>query len=460
MKRLRSLGAPLLGLFLVSCASGPPLRPSIAPPISAVDPAHGYRFGALKPGPGNTDEVMVVLAISGGGMRAAAMGFGALEALAQIKVTTPSGGDRDLFSEIDVVSGVSGGSYVAGALALDRRAMLETFPERLLYFDFSGAVIARTFTPSGLYSTFSPVRGRTEILERMLDQRLFRGATFGDLQARGLRPFLTISATSMATAGRFEFVQEQFDALCSDLSPVRLSFAAASSSAFPIVFTPTTVVNHAGQCGYTTRAGPDASEADRLANAEQFPFVHLFDGGLSDNLGIRGLQQFAEGDESGAGVHGVKRVIVIIVDAQNRPSADLAQWPLTPNVLQVSRAVGEVTIRRYNGESRRLIREMLHAWQTLAADPNTDHGGVLAPGATFHLIEVGLDQIADPAQRQQLEAQPTSLRLPRETINELRAVARAQVLTSAEWALAPEIEPPVCCAKETNRDATAVPAGP
>ena len=58
------------------------------------------------------------------------------------------------------------------------------------------------------------------------------------------------TGTDLSTVSRLAFYQNDFDLLCSDLNKVRLSRAAATSSAVPIALSPVTFDNYGGNCGY------------------------------------------------------------------------------------------------------------------------------------------------------------------------------------------------------------------
>jgi NTE family protein len=91
------------------------------------------------------------------------------------------------------------------------------------------------------------------------EEALFEGKTYGDLVQR--RPALLIHASDMATLGRFEFRQAQFDVMCSDLSQLPIAYASAASAALPLVLSPITLKNYAGQCDYQPTASLlDASQ--------------------------------------------------------------------------------------------------------------------------------------------------------------------------------------------------------
>src|SRR5258706_13012755 len=94
--------------ILISACATPAYQPNV--PLSpSVQPVYAFRALAH---PGNSDSLLVVMALSGGGYRAAAFGYAALEALSQTRVRWESE-DKRLIDELDVLVGVSGGSLTA-----------------------------------------------------------------------------------------------------------------------------------------------------------------------------------------------------------------------------------------------------------------------------------------------------------------------------------------------------------
>ena len=71
-------------------------------------------------------ETIVGLAFSGGGTRAAAFSFGVLKELAK---TNEPGGIAPLLRDVDLISGVSGGSITAAYFGYRGEAALEARPE-------------------------------------------------------------------------------------------------------------------------------------------------------------------------------------------------------------------------------------------------------------------------------------------------------------------------------------------
>ena len=106
-----------LALCTSGCASWllpdtTPLPPDRLEPVGSFRISHGgYRLGALPASP-DTPDMLVIVAISGGGKRSASFGWGALEGMRDVMVPTGNG-PRPLLSEVDTISGVYVSSYVA-----------------------------------------------------------------------------------------------------------------------------------------------------------------------------------------------------------------------------------------------------------------------------------------------------------------------------------------------------------
>ena len=122
---------------LVAVCAGCASRP-INERITAVDPARGYRLEARLPDrPGNDPRTILVLAFSGGGTRAAAFSYGVLETLRDSAITV-DGQRRRLLDEVDVITGVSGGSFTALSYALYGERLFGEYETRFLKRDVAG----------------------------------------------------------------------------------------------------------------------------------------------------------------------------------------------------------------------------------------------------------------------------------------------------------------------------------
>ena len=88
-------------------------------------------FAASRQDPTAGDDVMVGLAFSGGGTRAAAFAHGVLLELNETTVRTRTGA-HPLLDNVNFVSGVSGGSVAAAYFGLKKREALTDFREKFL----------------------------------------------------------------------------------------------------------------------------------------------------------------------------------------------------------------------------------------------------------------------------------------------------------------------------------------
>jgi NTE family protein len=447
--------------LLAGCASRP-----INPPIARADPTKGYRFESRMAHRQDKDN-LVILAFSGGGTRAAAFSYGVLEFLKRTEVVGPKGNKARLLDEVDVITGVSGGSFTALAYGLYGDQLFANYEQQFLKRDVQGQIIARTFKPANWGALWSAGWGRSELAAQLYDEVLFKGATFGDLD-RGNGPLILASATDISSGSRLVFQQGVFDVLCSDLDAVPLSRAAAASSAVPVVLSPVTLNNYGGTCHGTPPAWakrfldsadpprPAARAMRSLESVASFgdsvkrPYIHLVDGGVSDNVGMRGVLDALEilEAEHDAGeatpLDHARRIIVFVVNSLSTPPTTWDQSERPPGSVEILLKASGVPIDRNSFETVELLRDTAARWKAMgeirdsaAMKNNTDP--VLAklmrvPNAEIYAIDVSFDALKDPVERDYLNQQPTSFHLPDEAVDRLRAAAAKIITDSPEFA--------------------------
>ena len=246
-------------------------------------------------------ETVIGLSFSGGGMRASAFSYGAIEELAAHKTRFSSVG-KSLIDDVVFVSGVSGGSVPAVYFALHGAKTIPAFRDNFLYKDPQSSLN----TSISLFSLLAVLGGglNSKIgFQDWLDENLLHDATFGDL-ARDNAPILWVNASDVYNDTVFTFDAATFAALCSDLKAFKLSEAVAASSAVPGVFSPIVIENFAGQCDYKepTWIGwameslggslvvrNQARTLRRYRNRQENMYLKLYDGGVTDNLGVHGI---------------------------------------------------------------------------------------------------------------------------------------------------------------------------
>jgi NTE family protein len=410
-------------------------------------------------------EDLIVLAFSGGGTRAAAFAYGVLEALRRIELVTKEGEKLRLLDEVDVITGVSGGSFPALAYGLYGDAFFGQFETQFLKRDIQGELFKRFLNPLNWSRLASSGWGRSDMAADLYDEILFHGSTFADLERAG-GPAIAVGATDLGTGARVVFMQQNFDVMCSELADFRIARAAASSSAVPGVLSPITINNYGGSCGYdepewlrhfSETANPPRpagrilkrlAELRDLAETGADRYLHLVDGAISDNLGLRGVLDYLETFEAlrASGqptpLDHVKRIIVFVVNSVSAPSFDWNESENPPRTLTILMKSAGVPIERYANESIELLKDIDARWTTLrrVRDEMARSGGTdskltqieNAPDAEIHPIEVSFQALRDPAERAFLNELPTSFHLPDEAIDRLRAAAETILLDSKE----------------------------
>lgn len=416
-------------------------------PLEAVQPSAGYRFTTTKP-VDNSNGLMVVATFSGGGMRAAALAYAVLEELARTEITW-EGRPKRLIDELDAISAVSGGSATAAYYGLRGDRMFEDFERRFLARDLQGALLARMLNPINWARLLRPDVGRSDLVAELLDEALFDGATYADVARRARRPFVTINATDMATGHRFEFIQEQFDLMCADLGTVPLARAVAASAAVPVLLSPITLRNHADRCvmpdpawveyalrerRLSSRLFYNASKLRAYRDAAAHPYIHLLDGGLSDNLGLRStldsvlMMDGAWNFSRIVGIAEIRTVVFIVVNASNETDRSYARQGGIPGLLTVLNVTKDIPLDRYSFETKELLRASFSQW---AADVQRNREG--GEAVEFFFVDVDFEAMQDKAERDYLRGIPTRWSLPDGALPRIRAAARTLLEESEEY---------------------------
>jgi NTE family protein len=464
MTRLRL--SLLVGIAFIALLGGCATRP-INPPITQVEPSAGYRYEArLSRARDMGRDGLVILAFSGGGTRAAAFSYGVLEVLRRTQVVAPNGKTFRLLDAVDVITGVSGGSFTALAYGLYGDKLFDDYETRFLKRDVQGEIVARTLSPANWTRLSSTGWGRSELAAELYDEILFNGATFGDL-ARGNGPMVLAAATDLSTGSRFVFNQSTFDVICSDLGAVRLSRAASASSAVPVVLSAVTLNNYGGTCNMKmppwaapfldspSPPRPAARAIRSLKGIQGFsdsvhrPYLHLVDGGVADNLGMRPvldtlevLEALRESGRPTPFDH-VRRIVVISVNSLSEPPTnwDMSEEP--PGTVATLLKTAGTPIDKNSAENIELLKDTAEKWRTMrmianskAMAANTDPAVARAlrvPDAEVYAIDVSFAALTDKAEFDYLNQQPTSFVLPPEAVDRLRAAAGTILLASPEF---------------------------
>nr|WP_207190110.1 patatin-like phospholipase family protein [Ramlibacter ginsenosidimutans] len=392
--------------------------------------------------------MVAAVTLSGGGARAAAFGLGVLE---ELKATAfeVEGRPTTLLDEVGLISGVSGGSLLASYYAAFGDETFERFERDFLLVNFQTGLIRQATEPATLYRLSSPWYGRSNVLEQHLEP-VFRGETFGSLRRRRPWPHLLVTATDLTTGVPFEFTPEQFALICSDLDSVPLSFAVAASSSVPLLLSPMTLRNYAGTCEPPQRqqhAMPHRNLSARLLRmiadsyrtSQQRPYIHLVDGGLADNLGVRALvdhtiasgslqesfQQLPPGS--------VHRIVLVVVDSERAFADRIDESDRVPGTREVLDAMVFGAGSRWTTETTEVVKDAARRAADEVRAARGRDGSPFAVDADVFVINIRLRDLQDPRLRETLLHAPTAFEILPEHSKQLQAAGRALLRANPEF---------------------------
>lgn len=238
------------------------------------------------------DGRFLALAISGGGSRAANFGAAVMLELQR----------RGLLEQVDVISGVSGGTLPVVYYGLGDKAGVFTEPavRQALGYDFQSSWIRRWFLPQNIFRYWLSDFTRSDIMVQVFNNNLYHDAIFADLQPH---PKILLNSTIHNDHTRFTFTDDRFAMLHSSLATYHVANAVNASSAFPGAFQDVTLQ------GYV----------------EPPRYLHLYDGGPIDNLGIQAIVEYLNRNILGTSLDRLfpKGCVIFVIDAT--PSSDHAE---------------------------------------------------------------------------------------------------------------------------------------
>ncbi len=435
----RLAGAFLASALVAGCASGNFNQPDNQPTSSVPSPAEFRPENYLGFG-----ETIIGLSFSGGGTRASAFSYGVIEELAAHE--TRSGGiGKSLIDDVRFVSGVSGGSVTAVYFALHGAKTIPAFRDNFLYKDPQSSFN----TSISLFSLLSVLGGGLNSktgFQEWLDQNLLHDATFGDL-ARDNAPLLWINASDIYHDAVFTFDAETFATLCSDIKAIKLSEAVSAASAVPGVFSPIVIENFAGQCDYKEPAwvsraleSPDsfqvvrnqARTTRRYQNSQESKYLKLYDGGVTDNLGVHNITVHRERYDSPIAPMSPKRVVsmkdllFIVVNAGAKARENFLKQIEGPKGVAGLGAAVDTFMATATARTRDDFFQAMEDWrddiikyrcglgERQVRELIGDRQEWDCKDVQFHILDLRFDQVRDRSLRAKLEKIPTAYVLPRD----------------------------------------------
>jgi NTE family protein len=462
----------LAALLAAGCASfhkNPPLKPDLK------DAQSGYSFNNLLAQGNQIGDNFVIVTFSGGGTRAGALAYGVARQLENVKLQS----GKSLLDETKVISSVSGGSFASAYYGLyGKDKFLADYPKDVLYQNIRTQLVNNMVrVVRWLPVMFSTDVGRSDMSQTVYDNEIFNHHTFKDMPRRW--PFIMINGTDMSNGSPFTFVQENFDLLGSDLNDVKISRAVVSSSALPGAFTPLTFKNYPKSGGRfkmpawaekSLQEPPDknlefyhwAKIMSSYMDASKRPYIHVIDGGVSDNLGLMPiLYYFRTGQWDVLTPERklkTKRLILVVVNAKPSDSDAADKKPAVPKLGAVihsasTKPLGNYTIKTAQDFTNR-FQEMANAGENYEkfsalcdqvhaekaerekcyAGFKTPYGGIMRPPfPEAYLIHVHFDAIPDPVFRSKVSRIGTDLQLKKSEVDDLIEASRIILENSEEF---------------------------
>lgn len=175
-------------------------------------------------------------------------------------------------------------------------------------------------------------------------------------------------------------------------------------------------------------------------------YIHLTDGGVADNIGLREpLAAITSLNNSWSVLRlinqkKVDKLVVIVVNAGTNPTTRRDQRPEVPGLVDTLTAAAVVPLGNYSFDTLELLRQTVNEFnesmrlvsgcKELAASkgPRCELDIPVPHQIEFFPIEVAFEYIQAVDERNWFKNLPTTLELPRETVDKLRKVGQ-QILS-------------------------------
>lgn len=406
------------------------------PYYNSINYAETPRVPQLRPD-------LIIVTLSGGGIRAAALAAATLNELEKFTIN-----GIPITNNIVLISSTSGGSITAGYIAAHGFGHYADFRRDFLSKDNTRDLLLRALRPRGFYD-------RSSIMQEFLEERLdMKGMTYGELATRNDRPYFVMNATNLSTGEPFSFVPYQFRELCTNMNPLPLSVAMTASGAFPFVLTDVELKNRMDECPERlkeeTGGNPFRLTSEAVAMRDHYnlvhaydeksplkfrsrpKYIHLSDGGLVDNLGAVGAN-YIEIDAAssikqqvapwGNPENLIRQVLIIEVNAKNEKHKDkLDQHGGSPGILSMIGLVTGIPIDRATTLNADALRASFHAADSLSPYVAT---GILMTEIDFDLIDD-----AEESLRDRVKSIGMTFTLSQQNLKDLEYVATSQLRSS------------------------------
>lgn len=186
-------------------------------------------------------------------------------------------------------------------------------------------------------------------------------------------------------------------------------------------------------------------------NKDERTYIHLLDGGVADNIGLRSVLVALGSNDLPWNLPNkmnqgkIKKIVVIVVDARTEPKTKIDKTQCSPGLFAIVDNIASVPMSNYSFETVQELLNTFDEWRTDSQnyddckdvlDKNCP-GGTMpdkppAPVETYG-IYVGFDQIKDAKEREYFLNMPTAFSLKKEEVDDLRKIGPKILDDSGEF---------------------------
>lgn len=394
---------------------------------------------------GRNDDVTIILTFSGGGTRAAAFAYGVMKGLRETPIQLNANNQVSMLSLVDVISSVSGGSFTSAYYGLFGDKLFTDFETDFLKNNVQSRLSRRLLiNPINWFRFMSGNFSRSDLTSQYYQKYIFSDKTFADMRPDA--PAIMINATDLTTGVGFTFSDDHFRWLCSDLASFPVGKAVTASSAVPVLFSPVSLKSH-GDCQPFThqehmvddnvRYKHQALKIRELRHKEKHPYIHLVDGGVADNLGVRALLNriYRQDDNFWEALKAfrltnTKKVLFVVVNAAATLNPILSLSAKTPGIADTLNAATTIQSQNYNADTLDLLELSVAKWtEQVKQGRCAEYFKKDCDDFAYYTTELNFSHMGEP-EASQLAAIETALQLPENEVDHLIEAGEQLVLES------------------------------
>jgi NTE family protein len=182
------------------------------------------------------------------------------------------------------------------------------------------------------------------------------------------------------------------------------------------------------------------SQAKSYLDAKRRPYIHLVDGGLADNLGVRRLldRALAGGglrrslSDAGLPPGSIRKLVLVTVNSERDPANNIDADDQVPSLAQVGDALLFGTGSRATIETQEFLADITRQWRADLKTHRGDGSDAFAADAEIHVVAVNLRDAKGDMRRELLQT-PTAFSISGSEVTQLIEAGRDVLRRSSEF---------------------------